>query len=276
MTEGAMKRYVLGNDAVVEYERLDLMSKILDPWTRRYLTALGIDRGWRCLEVGGGNGSVTEWLCERVGPEGAVTSLDLDTRLIRLVPARNLVVWETDVRTTDLSANAYDLVMCRATLHQIASFAPVVLAKMAGAVKDGGWLFVQEPDFNLVRTTEPELWAKTWEGLIEWGRTQDVDWLIGRRLPAMVTALGLGLPEAATDVEHIRGTERGALYFQLFFEIVRERVVASGHVDAALLEAAHRLLDDPNYWTQCWMMTAVWVRKPTAGETGRAGAPPGR
>jgi hypothetical protein len=22
------------------------------------------------------------------------------------------------------------------------------------------------------------------------------------------------------------------------------------------------LLDDPNYWTQCWMMTAVWVRKP--------------
>jgi hypothetical protein len=25
------------------------------------------------------------------------------------------------------------------------------------------------------------------------------------------------------------------------------------------------LLDDPNYWTQCWMMTAVWVRKaPTA------------
>jgi len=24
------------------------------------------------------------------------------------------------------------------------------------------------------------------------------------------------------------------------------------------------LLEDPNYWTQCWMMTAVWVRKPPA------------
>jgi hypothetical protein len=21
------------------------------------------------------------------------------------------------------------------------------------------------------------------------------------------------------------------------------------------------LLEDSNYWTQCWMMTAVWVRK---------------
>jgi hypothetical protein len=24
------------------------------------------------------------------------------------------------------------------------------------------------------------------------------------------------------------------------------------------------LLDDPDYWTQCWMMTAVWARKPAA------------
>lgn len=22
------------------------------------------------------------------------------------------------------------------------------------------------------------------------------------------------------------------------------------------------LLADPDYWTQCWMMTAVWARKP--------------
>jgi hypothetical protein len=28
------------------------------------------------------------------------------------------------------------------------------------------------------------------------------------------------------------------------------------------LEGASALLDDPNYWTQCRMMTAVWVRKP--------------
>jgi hypothetical protein len=24
------------------------------------------------------------------------------------------------------------------------------------------------------------------------------------------------------------------------------------------------LLEDSNYWTQCWMMTAVWVRKSLA------------
>ena len=40
--------------------------------------------------------------------------------------------------------------------------------------------------------------------------------------------------------------------------------VGSGRLDAATLDAASALLEDPNYWTQCWMMTAVWVRKPQA------------
>jgi hypothetical protein len=29
-----------------------------------------------------------------------------------------------------------------------------------------------------------------------------------------------------------------------------------------ILDDASALLDDANYWTQRWMMTAVWVRKP--------------
>jgi hypothetical protein len=43
---------------------------------------------------------------------------------------------------------------------------------------------------------------------------------------------------------------------------VRDRAIAAGQLDAATIDAASALLDDPNYWTQCWMMTAVWVRKP--------------
>jgi hypothetical protein len=91
------------------------------------------------------------------------------------------LVREADVRTAELPVNAFDRVMCRAMLHQIADFAPPVLAKMAAAAKPGGWLFVQEPDFSLARTTEPDAWARAWANLIEWGRTQGVDWFIGRR-----------------------------------------------------------------------------------------------
>src|SRR5271163_12365 len=258
----SMHPYILDNASTAEYQRLDLMSKILDPRTRASLAALGLRDGWNCLELGGGNGSMTEWLCEKVGASGSVTSVDINPNLIKLVPAQNLTVRQADIRVADLPASAFDLVMCRAMLHQIVEHAPTVLAKMAAAVKPGGWLFVCEPDFNLVRTCEPEAWAEAWDAILQWGRTQGVDWLIGRRLPAMVTALGLGYPQAATEVPNIRGTSRDAVYFQTFFEMVRDRVIGSGLVDAVTIDAASALLADPDCWTQCWMLTSVWVRKP--------------
>lgn len=263
-----LPRYILDDGHAVEYQRLDLMSKILDPWTRRYLNTIGVGPGWNCLELGGGNGSVSEWLCGQVGPSGSVTVIDINPVLLNLVPAQNLTVLQADIRTTDLPEAAFDLVSCRAFLHQIAEHAVTVLERMATAVRPGGWLLVQEPDFSLARTTEPLEWAHTWTALLEWGAANGVDWLIGRRLPGLVSRLGLGrAPLAATDVQNIRGTDRGATYFQLFFDEVRDRVLTSGTIDAATFDAAFALLDDPNYWTQCWMMTAVWARKSTAAIT---------
>ena len=199
-----------------------------------------------------------------VGSPGSVTAVDINTTLLDLVPAQNLTVRQVDVRTEDLPGDAYDLVSCRALLHQIAEHAPAVLDKMTAAVRPGGWLLVQEPDFHLAPTTEPAEWAATWSALLEWGHDSGVDWFIGRALPGMVTAAGFERPQAETDVQNIRGGDRGALYFKLFFAEVRDRVLAGGRLDAATLDAATALLDDPSYWTQCWMMTAVWGRKRVA------------
>jgi hypothetical protein len=37
----------------------------------------------------------------------------------------------------------------------------------------------------------------------------------------------------------------------MFFEMVRSRVIESGLVDAAMLDAAGATLADPECWTQC-------------------------
>src|SRR5918993_2731819 len=105
-----MHQYILDEASAFEYKRLDLMSKILDPWTRGYLTRLGIGEGWQCLELGSGNGSIAEWLCAKVGPLGSVTAIDINPVLLELIPAQNLRVEQMDVRTGELQANAYDLV----------------------------------------------------------------------------------------------------------------------------------------------------------------------
>ena len=92
-----MKPYIFDDASIREYQRLDLMSKILDPWTRGYLSALGVGREWRCLELGGGNGSVAEWLCDTVGPSGSVTAIDINPVLLELIPAQNLTVERKDL-----------------------------------------------------------------------------------------------------------------------------------------------------------------------------------
>jgi ubiquinone/menaquinone biosynthesis C-methylase UbiE len=132
-----MKPYILDDASTLEYQRLDLMSKILDPWTRGYLTALGIGEGWQCLELGSANGSIAEWLSATVGPSGNVTAIDINPVLLELIPAQNLTVEQMDVRQGELRANVYDLVSCRALLHQISEYAPTVLAQMAAALKPG-------------------------------------------------------------------------------------------------------------------------------------------
>ena len=94
-----MKPYIFDNAATMEYQRLDLMSKILDPSTRGYLTALGVGEGWQFLELGSGNGSIAEWLCETVSPSGSVRAIDINPVLLELIPQQNLTVEQMDVRT---------------------------------------------------------------------------------------------------------------------------------------------------------------------------------
>ena len=44
-------------DADFERERLRLLGTLLNPMTTRRLDQLGVGRGWRCLEIGAGDGS---------------------------------------------------------------------------------------------------------------------------------------------------------------------------------------------------------------------------
>ena len=78
----AATTYLLDNASEKAVTRMDVLARIYDPTSRRVLESTGIAAGWRCLEVGGGGGSVARWMAERVGPTGSVLCTDLDTRII--------------------------------------------------------------------------------------------------------------------------------------------------------------------------------------------------
>ena len=57
-----MSKYVWQHDLKGESDRLRLMSKLLDPSSAFHLLRMGTTAGWDCLEIGAGNGSLSQWL----------------------------------------------------------------------------------------------------------------------------------------------------------------------------------------------------------------------
>ena len=97
-----MGKYVLDHHLEGEAARLALMSRLLDPMHRRHLESLGIGEGTRALEVGCGNGSISAWLAERVGPGGHVVAVDLDLSLV------DVEAPELELRVGDIVAAPVD------------------------------------------------------------------------------------------------------------------------------------------------------------------------
>ncbi len=122
--------------------RMDILARLFDSTTRRVLDGVGVAAGWRCLEIGGGGGSVARWLAERVGARGHVLCTDLDTRIIeqgRAAAPANLEVMRHDIANDPLPTGAFDLIHARLVfLHVIER--ERALQSVVEALKPGaGW-----------------------------------------------------------------------------------------------------------------------------------------
>lgn len=111
--------YTMDNAWHAARRRLGLLEAEFDEGTRYHLLARGVSNGWACLEVGAGNGSVAEWLSERVGPAGRVTATDLDTRFLEALSRPNLEVSQHDIVADPLPETTFDLIHCRLLLMHL-------------------------------------------------------------------------------------------------------------------------------------------------------------
>jgi 2-polyprenyl-3-methyl-5-hydroxy-6-metoxy-1,4-benzoquinol methylase len=137
--------YLLDNAWQHARERLALLEAGQDPGTIRYLEMVRVGPGWNCLEVGGGGGSIAEWLCHRVGPTGHVVATDIDTRFLDALDYANLEVRRHNIARDELAQDAFDLVHTRAVLSHLVE-RDTALTRIVAALKPGGWLLVEEPD----------------------------------------------------------------------------------------------------------------------------------
>jgi SAM-dependent methyltransferase len=255
-----MTEYVLDHRLGGERARLALMSRLLDPMHRRRIEALGVGPGARALEVGCGNGSISAWLAERVGPRGHVVAFDLDLSLVD-VRAPSLELRQGDIVAGPVDPGGFDLVTARAVLHHVTDVEAAIRNLVAG-LAPGGSILLIEPDFLPVSMAEPAEVRAFWDGWLAWSRDQGIDYHVGRSLAPRLAAAGLKQVAGTAETAVYNGGSAWADYWTQTVVELRDRLVDSAKVDDQLIDRFLAHCADPRWWTQTIAFTAVHARAP--------------
>ena len=256
--------YVFDNAAPQAAARLAALAEVFDPGSRRHLSERGVANGWRCLEVGGGLGTLTRWLAERVGPGGSILTTDLDTRHLQQLRLANVEVRRHDVLTDSLPTGVFDLALARLVLEHLPD-PDIALAKMIDAVRPGGWVVVE--DFELlpgVATEEhgiAERISKTMAAMRHVSAAAGAHQRLGRSLAGRLRRHGLTNVDTEGRVLLWRGRTTGAALTRLNFEQLREPILASRLVTRAEFDADMAALDDANFEARSPILWTAWGQK---------------
>ncbi len=274
---GDRQNYIYDPSWEGERARLQALERLNDPATIQTFEHVGVGPGWRCLEIGGGGGSITRWLCDRVGPEGRVVATDLDVRFLEEIDAPNLEVRRHDVVEDDLEREAFDLVHARFLLEHLPRYREA-LARMVDALAAGGWIVVEDVDFAGAIMADPvqrpgyppesvttgaELTAR----LLGFSGARGIQPELGRHLPALLIEAGL---------EEVGGEGRTNLMWSGSEEAEVARLslehVTKIAVDAGLITADDRaryvaVVTDPGTASFSPLRFGAWGRKPGLAPT---------
>lgn len=260
----AATEYVFDNTSRIANARYRELSRVYDENTIRHIEKRGIDRGWSCLEIGGGGGSIASWLCARVGVRGRVLATDLNPRFLEELSYTNLEVRRHDIRSEGLPKGVFDLAHARLVLIHLPD-REVALKQMIDALKPGGWIVVEEfdaltflPD-PAVNPAEANLRVR--QAFDEALTARGVDLHCGRLLANELKANGLVQVGVEATVSLWGGQSTGTSLMKLNFEEMLEPMVSFGLISREEFEADLKRIDEEDFLMPSPMMWTAWGRK---------------
>jgi SAM-dependent methyltransferase len=263
----ANAQYAFSNDWKDARQRLRLLEEVFDPGTIRHLDQTGIGEGWRCLEAGAGSGSIAEWLSRRVGSTGHVLATDINTRLLDAITGPNLDVQRHDIVADALPGCVFDLIHARALLCHLPG-RDCALDRMLTALRPGGWLIIEEPDFvteDMVYCAEAgvrEVFRKVVQAKANFDKLRGFEAFYGRKVFSELRVRGMANVCSEGRMNICAGGASMSRFAQVSFEQMRPQLLARGDVTDVELEAYARLLGDPANVFLWPAMIATWGRKP--------------
>lgn len=145
--------YLMNNMHPETGSRFEGLEQTLDPISISHLDRVGVRPGARCLEIGTGGGSIARWLAGRVGTDGHVVAVDLDTRWFQHDGSPQLEVLELDLAAGSIPDGPWDLIHERLVLQHVPARLDV-LDQLVARLAPGGWLVLEDFDTGEVRTTD--------------------------------------------------------------------------------------------------------------------------
>ncbi len=256
-----MGEYVYDQAWREERERLRGMEALWDPGTEALMERLGLQPGWRCLEVGAGGGSIAEWLAGRVGAGGEVLATDVTTRYLDAIDEPNLEAREHDIRSDPLPEGHFDLVHARLVVEHLGRSA---LEPMVAAVRPGGVLLLEDYDFSSAVThpDSPDL-QRALEAVLEFMSRAGFDPFYGRKMLDELASAGLEDVAAEGRSRVYRGASTGTAFARLSLESLRGAVVEAGLVTDDEVERALESIDNPANAFISPTIVAAWGRRPS-------------
>ncbi|MDH6132026.1 SAM-dependent methyltransferase [Kitasatospora sp. MAA4] len=260
--------YAFDNRAADAEVQLAVLEAFLDPITTRQLDDLGLPPGARCWEVGAGGGSIARLLAERVGPQGRVIATDIDPARFH-GEAANLELRRHDVRHEEPPGEGFDLIHARLVLLHLPE-RHEVLATLAGALRPGGVLLVEEFDRSPLHVLcdlapeQRELFARVVDGILDVLGTLGADLHWAHRAPAAMTALGLREVHTTVHAESWTG-EGGARLHEINSRQLQDRLLAAGLTPDELARF-RELVRRPEFSALSYSLVSTSARMPARAQ----------
>ena len=227
--------YILDQGFADERKRLSGMEALWDPGSRALFDELGMGKGWRCLEVGAGGGSLVQWIADR---GASVLAVDIDTRFVEPLASDAIEVRRVDLRTDPLPQDEFDLVHARLVLEHL-SDRRQILDRLGATLRPGGWIVIEDYDWTCFGFEgEDPGFSEIADVILNFMAQAGFQRDYGRHVVGDLEAAGFTEVRGEGRARMIDSTSPGFDFFRLTFESLRGAIVDAGLLSAEEADAA--------------------------------------
>ena len=185
-------------------QRLNLLNTIHGQHSEAFLLRVGLTEGMTVLDMGCGNGKMTEWISQQVGKTGQVYAVDASAAQIEQInqcsSLNNVTGIAQNIYDLDLGQIKFDLIYCRYfLLHLVHPLQGIEILKRY--LKPGGWFAFEEAMISSAFCYPySTAYAKSRTLIKQLAQKKDLNFELGGQLVKMMHSLNM----QAIDIEFVQ------------------------------------------------------------------------